>query len=1005
MNLGRQWQQRLRIWTEELQKYFYTPIMGIEFEGFTTFEHITLEQAGHSSRKPMPTATSWGSKWEYGWFFAQITISEPMIGHPLVMTVGVGEEMLVWVNDKIVGSIDKHHKTVMLTECAKEGEGYEVAVEVYAGHGLRLENGGPYPMDVMPIPETALEQVTVMPSTVGIWHEEIYQTWIDYEVLYQLLQSLPEHSLRAMKIAEGLKAFTYIADFELEPKERENSIIEARACLTTLLSCVNGSTTPTMSVFGQSHLDLAWLWPVEETKRKSARTYANQLQLMELYEAYQFLLCEPPILEYLKVYYPNLYRRVQEQVKEGRFIPEGGLWVEGDCNLPSGETLIRQFLLGKQWFRAEYGVETKMAWMPDTFGFSASLPQIMKGCDILYFATQKLLRADPETEPFPYNNFWWEGIDGSKVLSHLFKKNNARLEPKSLIERWEKDRIQTEAIDSMMFPFGYGDGGGGATRDMMEMYKRLQNLEGVPKCVMESPVTFFERLEASDVKNTYVGELYLPWHRGTYTSQAAMKKGLRKAEVAIREAEFWAAIVLLEQGNIELTYKERLLKLWHLLLFNTFHDILPGTSIRRVHEEAEADFKHILKESEELLSELLQLRCINQPTRKTIYNSLSFSRTYKGQLVPPCGQILLTKEFDGSGLGERLTIREDKDGFYLKNDTMLVVIDRVGRMISLKDQEEQDEWLAAPCNDFVMYKDVNGVYDAWELESMAKEMPVPLSKTAEIKMIQREDCVGLLVKRQLNKSELIQEILLKKGARRLEFHTTIDWQERHKLLKVAFPVNIYAQEAICDIQFGYIKRALHKSRSYDKDRYEVWHHKYSAIVDNSHGFALLNDGKYGLSLEGNCIELTLLKAPVIPDMEADLGKHHFVYACYPYRGSFESSDVVKESYDLNHPLIVKEGAGTIAYFDGLAPNVLIEALKPSEEINCGIIVRLYEAKGKQTKTSINLPSQVEAVQMVNLVERPLESMVMRSGSIDLEFRPFEIKSILLKIKQSNIEVV
>ncbi|GAU76664.1 glycoside hydrolase family 38 C-terminal domain-containing protein [Fusibacter sp. 3D3] len=1005
MNLGRQWRQRLQMWSEELQKYFYTPLLDVEFEGFTTFEHLSFENARKQKRIPMSSGTSWGDKWEYGWFFTRVQICDDLIGQPVVMRIGVGPEMLVWINGEVASAIDGQHKTLILTDCAKAGEVFEIAAEAYAGHGPRLENGGPYPMTVTPVPEVTAHQVCIQCSTVGIWHEAIYQAWIDYEVLYQILQSLPEHALRAMKIEKGLKAFTYKADFELDPVAREASIIEARACLTALLTCVNGSTTPTMSVFGQSHLDLAWLWPVEETKRKSARTYANQLRLMERYEEYQFLLCEPPILEYLKQYYPEVYSRVKAKVEEGRFIPEGGLWVEGDCNLPSGETLIRQFLWGKQWFQSEYGVETKMAWMPDTFGFSAALPQIMKGCDIPYFATQKLLRADPETEPFPYNLFWWEGIDGSKVLSHLYKKNNARLEPKLLIERWEKDRNQTEDIDSMLFPFGFGDGGGGPTRDMLEMYRRLKDLEGAPKCVMESPIHFFERIAESDVQNIYTGELYLAWHRGTYTSQAAMKMGLRKAEVALREAEFWASIYLMENGNLEDGTKEKLHELWSLLLFNTFHDILPGTSIRRVHEEAENDFKRVIEESKALLHDLLRKRCKGKEPVQMLYNALSFERTYEGHVIPACGQIEMPKAAMSAYLDEEMCVTAVEAGFYLENNAILALIDHTGRVISLKDKKEgkpqEGEWLSAPGNDFIMYKDVNGVYDAWELEIMAKEMPVKLSEKAEIKVIRREGCVGVSVERQLNNSLLSQEILLKRGARRLEFQTTIDWKERHKLLKVAFPANLYAQEAICDIQFGYIKRPLHKSRQFEKDHYEVWHHKYCVIADNSHGLALLNDGKYGLSFERHTIQLTLLKAPVIPDMEADLGTHHFVYALYPYRGTFDASDVIQEGYDLNYPLVVAEGLSTQggqSYFEGLADHIVVEALKPSETFENAIVARLYEAKGKQARTFLKVPPQIKSAEQVNLVERPVASLEMSQNRIPLEFRPFEIKTILLKMK-------
>ena len=401
MNIGRQWNDRLRIWAEQFPKHYYRKYAPVPVSYFTTMEHLPFEQAAEGPFVPAPVGTKWGKKWEYGWFRTQIVIPRELEGERVVFTLNTAEEMLVWVNGEESGAIDKKHRFITLTRSANAGDSYEIIAECYAGHGVRNEGAGPVAWGEETVPEPPAQQVTVGQSSFGIWNEELFQVAMDYLTLYSLVQKLPEKSLRTMKIVEGLKKFTCIADFELPEPEMTRSVVEAGKILQPLLECKNGSTAPEYTVFGQSHLDLAWLWPVEETMRKTARTYSDQLALMEEYDDYRFLLCEPPILEWLKEFYPNVYRRVLDKTSEGKFYPEGALWVESDTNIPSGESLIRQFVRGKRWFRENLGVDSKMAWMPDTFGFSAALPQIMKKCQVPYFATQKLVRQDPEAEPFP----------------------------------------------------------------------------------------------------------------------------------------------------------------------------------------------------------------------------------------------------------------------------------------------------------------------------------------------------------------------------------------------------------------------------------------------------------------------------------------------------------------------------------------------------------------------------------------------------------------------------
>lgn len=984
MNIGRQWTDRLRIWAEQFPKHYFVKQGSLSVSYFTTMDHLRFDEAVGGLYIPAPVGTKWGKKWEYGWFRTELTVPWELEGKRLVFTLNTAEEMLVWVNGKETGAIDKKHRYITLSRSAKAGETYEIVAECYAGHGVRNEGAGPVAWGEESVPEPPAQQVTVGESYYGIWNEELFQASMDYLTLYELAKKLPEKSLRTVKIVEGLKKFTYIADFELPQPEMTASIVEAAKVLQPLLACKNGSTAPDYTVFGQSHLDLAWLWPVEETMRKTARTYTNQLTLMDEYENYQFLLCEPPILETLKAYYPNVYKRVRDKIAAGAFIPEGALWIESDTNIPSGESLIRQFVYGKRWFRKELGVESKMAWMPDTFGFSAALPQIMKKCQVPYFATQKLIRQDPECEPFPYNVFWWEGMDGSKVLAHTFKKNNANFNPGDLLTRWEEDRVQQENIDGLMFPFGFGDGGGGPTREMVEMAQRCADLEGAPRCHMESPVKFFERLR--EVENTFRGELYLAWHRGTLTSQAKTKQGIRKAEIALKQLEFILSRQMLAGKEMPENWRERLEALWKKLLFNQFHDIAPGTSIARVHERAEEELRDILESSAYLMSELED----HSKEGVVMHNHLNWPICFGGVKIPAQGCAALDEETVRTGA----SVHHCEDGWVLENKHLRCVINENGEVVSVKKPGSDVEYMAGAGNRFMMFKDVNTCYDAWELGSMYENLPVVLDEKAEISMLANPECPTLQIKKKLHDSAVIQDIVLEDDSAMLKFVTRVYWQEKHKLLKVAFPVNAYANEAIHETQFGYVKRPTHRSYQTDKDRYEVCNHRYTALTDGAHGAAVLNDGKYGVNVVENEIRLTLLKSAMMPDQTADRGTQEFTYAFYPFDGPFQDSDVLQQAVELNeNPVLggVCDDLGPIFLAD--KKNIIIDTIKPADTIENALLVRAYEAMGKQTSCAFTANPNIKTVTETDMLEENPQSVDLSH----VHFGSFEIKTFILAL--------
>ena len=1018
MSLSIEWRNRIECWQKELANHFYIPLGNISVSGFTTFEQLIVDEAKKKTFRPMPEGTPWGAKWEYGWFRAELVLPEEAEGKRIVVSMNVGGESAIYINGKNAGARDSEHVFVTLCEKAVAGQKYEIMVESYAGHGLRECHALPNPPGRINIPEPPETQVQVGQSSFGIWQEEAYQLWIDVETLKQIRDNIEPQSLRVSEIDKALKDFTLIVDFEQPYEEMINSFKSCRDRLKPLLECKNGSTSPTLFVFGHSHIDVAWLWPLAETERKCTRTFATQMALMEEYPEYKFLQSQPHLYWMMKNHYPDLYERIKEKIAKGQIIPEGGMWVEADTNITGGESLIRQFLYGKKFFRDEFGVECELLWLPDVFGYSGALPQIMKGCGIKYFSTQKILWNYNGGDRFPYNTFIWEGIDGSEIISHIHYDYNAKTEPKDLISRWN-DRIQKDDISTFLYPFGYGDGGGGATRDHLEYLRRATNLEGVPKTRMCNPVEFFKDLEQRGIPPArYVGELYFQAHRGTYTSQAKTKKGNRKSEFALREAELWAAAASVLKGNEYAAGDMQ--DCWRTVLLNQFHDIIPGSSIHRVYEEANAAYEKVINKASEIVSDALSTLS-KQDKTIAVFNSLSWKRNeivelpedidglkdYEGNVVPVQkteGRSFAEISVPSCGFTtlypcEKATVESQvKAGERsLENELIKIEFNEKGEITSILDKQIGKNWAKGLCNSFRMYKDVTTLFDAWDIDSMYEQLPVPLEDKASFRIIANGPLFAVLeVERKLNNSFMKQQVIIKRNSRRVDFKTTIDWQETHKLLKVSFDVDIHANEAIHEIQFGHLARPTHRSRQFDADRFEVCAHKWSALMEENRGFAVLNDCKYGISALGSSLNLTLLKSAIAPDMTADKGIQEFTYSFYAWNGCFAESDVIKEAYALNSPAVVKQGdAGHMSLFEIDAPNVIIETVKLAEDGSGDIIVRLYESKRMWTKCTLKTSLPVARAYFANMLEDIEKETEILEGAATFEIKPFEIKTIRL----------
>lgn len=1022
MSLNLEWRHRIDNWRHELTRHFYRPLGTVVFSGFTTREHLMAEQALSGPFRPMPPGTAWGAKWEYGWFRGQLELPAEAAGHRVVLQVNVGGEALVFLNGESVGACDREHPVITLMREGVPGARFDVLVEAYAGHGPLIVGVGPTPPDRVTVPESGESQQVVGETTFGIWNEEAYQLWLDVETLYELRELLDPNSLRVAEIDAALRDFTVIVDFELDDAARWQTFRAARERLRPLLECTNGTTAPVLFAFGHAHIDVAWLWPLAETERKAARTFSTQLALMEEYPEYRFLQSQPHLYWMVKKRYPKLYARIKEAAAQGQFIPDGATWVEPDTNITGGESLIRQFMHGKRFFREEFGVECELLWLPDAFGYSGALPQIMRGCGVKYFSTQKIFWAYNGGDPFPYNTFIWEGIDGSEVYVHLHNDYNSRTNPASVAQRWN-ERVQKDGFSTRLFPFGFGDGGGGPTRDHLEFIRREQDLEGLPRVRMATPLEYFRDQEAKGWPQVrYVGELYFQAHRGTYTSQARTKRGNRKAELTLREAEMWAvAAQVLANWSVPLATLD---EAWKKVLLNQFHDILPGSSIRRVYEEAETAYQEVIAAASEIALEAT--RCLLRGERAvTIFNSLSWPRTalvplpaefqgardasgrpvpvqrVAGQLwaeveVPACGWATLWPAEEPQIVANTLHATPNS----LENERLYVEFNQHGEIVRLYDKEAERELTAGPCNQFRLFKDIPTNWDAWDIDSSYMLTPVELTETATIEVLDTGPLVARLrVTRRLHRSHLTQVVSLRRGSRTIEFQTVLDWQERHKLLKVAFPVAYYANEGIHEIQFGHLRRPNHYSRPFDADRFEVCNHKWTALAEEGRGCAVLNDCKYGVSVLGNTISLTLLKSPLAPDPIADRGRQEFTYAFHAWNGPFFDCPVVREAYELNvSPLVIPGAAEERSLFQVDAPNIVLETVKPAEDGSGDIIVRLYEAKRTATRCVLVTTFPFSQAMETDMLERPKHSLDVSAGRIPLNFRPFEIKTLRLSCR-------
>jgi alpha-mannosidase len=741
--------------------------------------------------------------------------------------------------------------------------------------------------------------------------------------------------------------------------------------------------THRITAVGHAHIDTAWEWPIREARRKVARSWSTQLALMDEHPDYVFAASQPVQYEWMKHSYPDIYRRIKEKVVAGQWEPVGAMWVEADCNLPSGESLARQLLHGKRFFMQEFGYETTILWLPDVFGYPGNLPQLMSvaGCD--FFLTQKLSWND--TNKPEHHTFIWEGIDGSRIFTHFPPADtyNGSFTPEEV--DWSvrnfKDR---DSSNRSLYLFGWGDGGGGPQEEMIESAHRL----GVE---LGRASDFFDAAsaEAKDL-TTAIGELYFELHRGTYTSQSRTKRWNRLAQDALHQAEMWSVAAGGDYPSRELE------ALWKTLLLNQFHDILPGSSIDWVYEEAERDLEHVTERATEI-AEAAMSAIIGNGEGLVAFNANSHPRSeivsldneYVRIEAPSCGWAVVVPRSNEP----EVSVTEHS----MENELLRVEWDDRAVLTSIWDKAVGREVLSGPGNLLQLHDDNPRKWDAWDLDPEYRDSGIEL--TAVEKVQHQGGLRGVLAfGRSFGESWLFQLMSLDAGSRVLRFETIVHWQERHKMLKVAFPVTVSSREATYEIQFGHLRRPTHQETSQARAMFEVCAQRWADLGDGDYGVALLNDCKHGYDIHGSVMRLSLLRGPTHPDPTADLGDHQLTYALMPHPGDFREAGVIEAAEDLNSPLLPASGnlaAGSSRSLIEIdTRQVIVEAVKRAEDSGA-VIVRLYEAWGRGCKARLRTTLPASRAFLCDLLERDRNEVSVSGGVIELELTPFKILTLKL----------
>lgn len=970
-------------------------------------------------------------------FKATICLPKDFVGKRVVLQLKTGAtdiwntdnpQFILYIDKKMLCALDMNHYECVLSEQAENRE-YHIALYAYTNTSQK---------------DVALD------LTVAVQHKEVQKLYYDLLVPFETAALLKDSNDLKFDMLKAINDTMNLIDFRVVPSNGfYHSICEARDYFQEIFyEKMCKANDVTVYSVGHTHIDIAWKWRVRQTKEKAIRSFSTVLYLMDRYPEYKFMSSQPILYQFVKEEAPELYEKIKERVKEGRWETEGAMWLEADCNLSSGESLIRHIMYGKKFFKDEFGKKDNVIlWLPDVFGYSAALPQILKKSGIKYFMTTKI--GWNEYNKIPNDTFLWKGIDGSEILTYFIttrdymtnpelNKNpdisttyNGLQNPSQIMGTWQRFQNKDLTKD-VLTCYGYGDGGGGTTPKMLEQSKRL--VKGIPGCPTVKQTfarEFFEKLEANLAGKQipkWCGDLYLEFHRGTYTSMGRNKKNNRKMEFALMTTEFFQTLAFIKDTSFAYA-KEELEQAWKLLLLNQFHDILPGSSIKEVYEDSDIDYQKIDDITTKLSHQALQVIGMNldyQDSKENIifvWNPLSMVRneticlpkgiknvahhgkklvtqySEEGYLchvanIPANGYTVLTclKETENEiALLDESDIKEFETKYYK------VCFNEVGELSSLFDKTAEREILrdGVCSNQLLVYEDRPYEFDAWNIDSFYKEKCYPVNEVLSWSVQQGELQTKVLCKKRFLDSTIQQEIIFYTNSKRIDFHTNVDWKQEQLLLKAKFALDIETTKATCDIQFGNIVRNTHKNTSWEKAQFEVCAHKWVDLSEASYGVALINDCKYGYSFEESDISITLIKSGIFPYADADKQMHEFTYSLYPHEGDFRGGRVVQTAYEQNVPckVILQPAyidAKEFSLFGELPDHVILESIKKAQDSD-DIILRFYEAYGKRGKVNLDVNQlSAKGAWLCSMLEEKETNLLIHENQINFEIRPYEI---------------
>jgi alpha-mannosidase len=987
----------------------------------------------------------WGAKHGTTWVMALLQIPEAMLHHPVVLQLPWdtrdGDSLLlrleatVFLDGQAIGALDWRHQSLLLPEMACDGQPHTLTLQVYTS---------------VPLPFIGL---TIHPR-----YEITWQLSSLMETVFEALLTLGEDDIARHTLLDRLNTAYTMLDLR-EGWHSERFLASAHDALDYLhLQLTAGLTSgnqPRITISGHAHLDLAWQWPYWRSRQKIAHTISNVLALMDRYPSYHYSQSQPQALQWLKEDLPDVYARVKERVAEGRFELVGAMWVEADCNLTSGESLVRQIMQGTRFLQQEFGFTPRHIWLPDVFGYSAALPQIMRGCDLPVFMTTKI--SWNQFNRMPCDTFRWCGIDGSEVLTHFitapdvhttttYYTYNGPTHPADMTGTWKNYRQQA-INDNLLYLCGWGDGGGGPTEDQLERIGAMKGLPDFPVVRMGRADEYFELLYQRVWENprlpTWVGELYLEYHRGTYTSQARTKQANRRAELFYREVELlnaWAGLYGMPSRQ------EQLNEGWRRILLNQFHDVLPGSSIGEVYEDAARLYAEARTIGEQIRDEALAVLSehLGWTERQIVLlNTLPWERNepvqaptgselaredgqevsdwdgnrlllLDGVRVPSCGACVVSasavEDEDEASEEDCAAIRAGNGEITLSNQYYELCLDANGEVSSLYDKRAEREVLAGgqTGNQLIAYEDRPLRFDAWDIDIFYEEKPYPVREVERIEIIEEGPIrTTVEIVRRFLASRITQRLSLWRNSPRIDIATEIDWHEHQMVLKAAFPLEINSAQATYEIQFGSVQRPTHRNTSWDLARFEVCAHRWVDLSEGGYGVSLLNDSKYGHDIHDNVMRLTLLKSGIMPDPNADQGLHRFTYSLLPHQGDWREAQVVRRAYELNAPILSvtgsasarageSESAASTSFMHTDCPHVVLETAKPAEDGD-GVIVRLYEAHNQRGHGAITFATPILSAQECNLLEAPRADAPYHGNTLHFYVSPFEIKTFRVRL--------